>query len=291
MPPVSDSALRRLIPAVPALSRAWPLMWPLDLLDRVLCLPYREFRGLPPNHMRIRIGVGNRLLFNAAQFRLHPLDFWLDALAHGRVRLDSNIVDLGSGCGRYAMTLRDFRFHHRTFTGTYFGVDVDEEMLAWCRGRFPADRFTFHRVGVYSKTYNPGANGQAAPAAAFSLPLPDASQDFVFAISLFSHLLEPEFTSYLREAGRLLRPGGCLSFSAFCMEHVDRSPGSRWSFRHRAGAAFIESQRYPEAAVAYELEWIRTVCAAAGLDVAAAEPSGGQTTVICKKGGDVRAEC
>src|SRR6185295_155788 len=91
--PFSNRSIRRLIPAVPALSRVKVLMWPLDLLDRLLCWPYREFRALPPNHLRIRVGVGNRILFNAAQFRLMPINFWLDAIAAGRVTPDSRIVD------------------------------------------------------------------------------------------------------------------------------------------------------------------------------------------------------
>lgn len=318
--PIADRSIRRLVPAVPALSRVKLLMWPLNAIDRVLSLPYRELRGLPPNHMRIRVGVGNRLLFNAAQYRLLPINFWIDALAEGHVSLHSNIVDLGCGCGRFAMALRDFWFHDRTFTGTYFGVDVDDEMLAWCRTHFPADHFKFHKVEVYSRTYNPRGdatptskstshpphatpNGtrahpsHAAPAAhadrhietkpnvvaAFSLPLPNASQDFLFANSLFSHLLEGDFIAYLRESARVLRPGGWMHFSAFCFEHVDRSPGSRWSFQHKDGNAHVEDRRYPEAAVAYELDWLREQSLNAGFASFEALPSTTQTMIRCRR--------
>jgi SAM-dependent methyltransferase len=311
--PIADRTIRRLVPAIPALSRVKVLMWPLNAIDRVLSFPYRELRGLPPNHMRIRVGVGNRLLFNATQYRLLPVNFWLDALALGHVSLSSNIVDLGCGCGRFAMALRDFWFHDRTFTGAYFGVDVDDEMLAWCRSHFPADRFTFHKVEVYSRTYNP--RGESAPTSSasspsahdtpggthahpshaahpeitpgvislFGLPLPSASQDFLFANSLFSHLLEGEFTAYVRESARVLRPGGWMHFSTFCLEHVDRSPGSRWSFQHREGAAHVEDRRYPEAAVAYELAWLREQCLAAGFASFESLPSTTQTMIRCRR--------
>jgi SAM-dependent methyltransferase len=278
-------------------------MLPLDLIDRVLCLPYREFRDLPPNRLRIRVGVGNRILFNAAQFKTFPVAFWLDALERGLVRLDSTILDLGCGCGRFALTLRDLFFHDRRFTGHYFGVDVDDEMLAWCRTHFPADHFAFHRVHTYSKTYNPtpATNGHhsspsgSAPhviepkplpaplPSCLNLPLESASVDFAFANSLFSHLLESEFRSYLKEAARVLRPGGYMQFSVFCLQHVDQSLGSRWSFRHRLGPAHIESPKYPEAAVAYDLEWLREASLDAGFSHVEVLPSSGQTMMRCRK--------
>jgi ubiquinone/menaquinone biosynthesis C-methylase UbiE len=306
---ITDRTIRRLVPAVPVLSRVRALMIPLDLIDRVVNLPYREFRALPPNRMRIRVGVGNRLLFNAAQFRTMPIAFWIDALERGVVRLDSHIVDLGCGCGRFALTLRDLAFHDRAFAGHYLGVDVDEEMLRWCRDHFPADRFTFHRVDTYSRTYNPAgnptghANGAPLPngmpalpdhtllepkpargaPGPLRLPLHDATQDFVFAQSLFSHLLEPDFVTYLRESCRVLRPGGWMQLSVFCLEHADQSPGSRWSFSHAVGPARVENLRYPEAAVAYPLAWLESTCRACGFSGVEVMPSSVQTMLVCRK--------
>jgi SAM-dependent methyltransferase len=280
--PLSDRSIRRFIPAVPALSRVRPLMWPIDLLDRALCWPIREFRGLPPNHLRIRVGVGNRLFFNAAQFRAMPINFWLDAFAEGHATMSSRILDLGCGCGRFAMPLRDFWFHGRVFDGEYLGVDLDQESLDWCRGHFPRPRFEFHRVDAASRTYNPGAGNGACPTRP-ALPLGEGSRDFVLANSLFSHLLEPEAGWYLREAARVLRPGGWAHFSAFCIEHVDRSPRSRWSFPHRAGPAYVESLDYPEAAVAYEAAWLESACRDAGFLTFEALPSPTQTMVRCRR--------
>ncbi len=271
--------IRRLVPAVPALSRVRALMLPLDLLDRLACLPFRELRGLPPNRFRIRVGVGNRILFNAAHYRLSPMNFWLHAFAGGYATPASRIVDLGCGCGRYAMPLRDYWFHGRRFEGRYLGVDVDEAMLAWCRRRFPADRFEWHRAESASRTYNPrGRDGGPV-----RLPAEDGSRDFVMANSLFSHLLEGEFTRYLAESARVLRPGGVLMLSAFCLEHVDRSSASRWSFRHRAGGAWIESPRYPEAAVAYPERWLTESCRAAGFEGVEVLASTTQTVLVCRR--------
>lgn len=256
--PALDAWIRRVLPAVPVLSRRRWLMLPLDAFDRLCCLPWRELRGLPPNHMRMRIGVGNRLLFNAAHFRLFPINFWFDAVAAGIFSLDSTVVDIGCGCGRFALPLREFDFHGRRFTGRYIGLDIDEEMIGWCRGHFPGDRFEFHAVPGSSRTY--GTEGRGG-----LLPIADASADLIIANSLFTHLLADDFAAYIGEASRMLRPGGILQFSAFVIEDVRAHPTPRWSFRHRAGEAWIENEKYPEAAVAYERAWIEARCVGAGL--------------------------
>lgn len=266
-----DGLMRQLVPALPNLSRIRPLMLPLDAIDWLLRMPYPEFRGLPPNRFRIRVGVGNRILFNAAHYRVFPVNFWIDALNAGAVRMDSNILDIGCGCGRFAFVLREFHFHGREFTGKYTGVDVDGEMLDWCRGNFPRERFAWLWVDDRSAVYAPRAvdGVRSARESERRLDVADASQDFVLANSLFTHLLADDLRGYIREAGRVLKPGGRFQFSVFLMEDVradqDRGQAAgRWTFRHRLGDAWIESKKLPEAAVAYERAFIESECSAAG---------------------------
>ncbi len=149
-----DALFRHMVPAVPTLSHRRLIMGPLDLLDRVISIPFGVGRALPPNRMRIRVGVGNRLLFNQMLHQTMPVGFWISAFATGLARLDSRILDIGSGCGRYASTLRDFEYYGTRFTGRYTGIDVDREMVEWCRAHFPDDRFTFELSGAYSRVYN-----------------------------------------------------------------------------------------------------------------------------------------
>ena len=60
---------------------------------------FSQFRPLPPNHLRIRVGVGNRIFFNQSFFVWAALPWWLYALNAGWCRLDSTIVDIGCGFG------------------------------------------------------------------------------------------------------------------------------------------------------------------------------------------------
>lgn len=277
-----DRTIRRLVPSLPPLTRNPVAMLPLDAVDRVLNWPWRELRGLPPNRMRLRVGVQNRLLFNGFGFRTTGVHFWMGVLARRHARLDSRVLDLGSGCGRFAMPLRDHNFYGQRFRGEYLGVDIDSEMLAWCRRHFD-QRFAWHDAGRASATYRPrGAGDDSAP---LRLPLDDASRDLALANSLFSHLLEQDFVQYVAEAARVVRAGGWFYLTVFVREHVASGGrlGDRWTFPYRRGAAHLESERYPEAAVAYDESWVRRVLAAAGLGAIRMAPTAAQTMIWCRR--------
>jgi SAM-dependent methyltransferase len=161
--------------------------------------------------------------------------------------LDSTIVDVGCGCGRYAQFLRDYRYKSETFTGRYVGIDVDQEMLDWCSKNFDGERFKFHRSAHASKAYRAEGNGSPY----YELPLADGSADFVFSTSLFTHLLENEVINYCREAWRVLKPGGHMVMYFFSMDNPPPTFGDRHTFKFQVGNAFVESTAVPEAAVAY----------------------------------------
>jgi ubiquinone/menaquinone biosynthesis C-methylase UbiE len=102
---------------------------------------------------------------------------------------DGFLVDVGCGIGRLAAQLKhlpDLR---------YLGVDVVKDLLAEARRRTQRPDWRFERL--------------AAPV----LPAPDASADMVCAFSVFTHVGEPVITAYLREAWRVLKPGGTLVFT------------------------------------------------------------------------------
>jgi SAM-dependent methyltransferase len=257
-----DSRLRKFVPSLAKLTHNRLVMFPLDVIDRLVNLPFREARRLPPNRFRLRVGVDNRLLFNAFHYRYHAVDFWMHAFAEGLASPTSDILDIGCGCGRYAVVLRRLNYKGWRFTGTYAGLDIDREMIAWCQRHFPPKRFKFVWADRYSKVYNPtGQEGE------YRLPFGDASFDFVFSTSLFTHLLEADLTNYLRETARVLRPGGTMSMSVFCLDTFREQNwlGERFTFAHTIGPAYIESEKYPEAAVAYPRQYLIDACEAAGL--------------------------
>ncbi|MGM0440296.1 MAG: class I SAM-dependent methyltransferase [Chlamydiota bacterium] len=92
----------------------------------------------------------------------------------------------------------------------------------------------------------------------------DNTIDYAFGNSLFSHLLEEDFIHYLNESYRVLKEGGVLEISLFCLDNMKKYLGKRWTFKHRIGNAYVENIKYPEAAVGYKKEFLEKICKDAG---------------------------
>lgn len=248
--------VRRLVPSLATLSYHPMLKYSLALGDLLPPLLFAECRGLPPNYMRVRIGAGSRLFHNQLVYLNAARNFWYYMLAHDLVTMDAKIVDIGVGCGRYAHHLRDYEFKGERFTGHYTGIDIDPEMLDWCRQHFDSGRFSFIQSCHDSTTYrNP--DGERAW---FDLPLTAASYDLVFSTSLYTHLLEEELRNYTAEAYRILAVGRAMAMYVFCLDFPPPTYLTRHTFSHRIGAAVVESLANPEAAVAYEADYLIALC-------------------------------
>jgi 2-polyprenyl-3-methyl-5-hydroxy-6-metoxy-1,4-benzoquinol methylase len=251
-----DRLLRKLFPSTSKLTFNPLFRMAVNAGDVVPRLVFPEFRSLPPNHLRIRVGVGNRIFNNQTHFLVHARDFWMFALSEGIVNLQSNILDIGVGCGRWAHWMRDCNFRGRRFAGAYVGVDIDGEAIAWCQKNYDAERFRFYHSSHASVSYN--QNGSASPS--YRIPEADGTFDLVFSNSLLTHLLEAELGNYLRETFRLLQAGGTMMHSHFNMEHLPATYGKRHTFGYQLGNARIESEAQPEAAVAYHTDYLFRLC-------------------------------
>jgi SAM-dependent methyltransferase len=112
------------------------------------------------------------------------------------------VVEFGCGCGRIARALKE-----PWFQGSYVGVDIDDEMLEYCRENFPSERFKFvrspHKSTIYSAT-NP-YNEKLTIGYDLHIAEPN-STDFVYAFTLYTHLMEKEISDYLNDTYRILRP-------------------------------------------------------------------------------------
>ena len=95
------------------------------------------------------------------------------------------VLDFGCGCGRL---IRHLRNHTKA---ELFGSDYNPELVAWCSANLDFAEFS---------------NNTLAPPLAY----PDATFDYVYARSVFTHLEAELFREWVEEMGRIIRPGGIL---------------------------------------------------------------------------------
>jgi SAM-dependent methyltransferase len=262
-----DKLARKIVPSTVLLSQNKALMRVTNGIDRVIAHASPEFRGLPPNHMRVRTGVGNQIIFNQPQFMQVGSNVVMFLFGESLAGPDSRIVDIGSGCGRLAFALR-----RANFRGQYIGIDVDKELTGWCQENLTSDHMRFIHADAHNELYN--ADGTRGD---YRLPIEDGSVDLVTSQSLLTHLLSEDTANYLRESARVLRQGGHMAMTVFSMENIRTKPefGTRWTFSHRVGDAHVEDPNYPEAAVAYSEDWLVSACERAGFKFAEVRDSGG----------------
>lgn len=279
-----DRAIRKIFPSTSKLTFNPLFKATVNAFDLLPRLVFSEFRDLPPNHLRIRIGVGNRILNNQVHYLTHARDFWMFVFTERLADANSTIVDIGSGCGRWAHWLRDYNFRGRTFTGRYIGIDIDAEAIAWCEKHFDAERFRFHHSSHASVSYNQAGE---ATASHYTVPETDGTVDLVVSNSLLTHVLEAELENYIKESYRLLKSGGAIMHSHFNLDYPPATYGTRHTFQHSIGNARVESMEQPEAAVAYRTDYLFKVCRAAGFkDCEIVHMPGGaqhQPILLCKK--------
>ena len=254
-----DRAIRKVFPSTSKLTFNPLFKATVNAFDVLPRLIWPEFRDLPPNHLRIRIGVGNRILNNQTHFLVHARDFWMFVFTEGLADARSTILDIGSGCGRWAHWLRDYNFRGRTFTGSYIGIDIDAEAIAWCEKHYDTERFRFHHSTHSSVSYN-----QRGMDAQYRIPEPDGTVDLVVSNSLLTHVLDAELENYIAESYRVLRQGGAIMHSHFNLDYPPATYGKRHTFQHVMGNARVESLEQPEAAVAYRTDYLFKVCRTVG---------------------------
>ena len=111
------------------------------------------------------------------------------------------VLDFGCGVGR---VLR----HWSGVKGpTFYGTDYNPELVEWCR-----ENLSFARVQVNGLT---GA-----------LSYPPNTFDLVYALSVFTHLTPDQQDDWMKELGRITKPGGHLLITTHGEYYLSLLPAS-----------------------------------------------------------------
>jgi SAM-dependent methyltransferase len=204
-----------------------------SVVKHLLALPEAQ---LPPVWMMNKIGS-----HSAQHFKNTASWSFVELVRRGKLSSLSRVIDIGSGCGRLAIP-----FSLLIKEGEYFGTDVFEDGITWCTENVtPANpKFKFFLQKVENNYY---FGGDIKPSSNISLNFaPDASIDFTFAISVFTHLVEADAARYFREIARCLKPDGLAYLTAFI---IDKSFGD---FVKRTGLHTAVTEVSPGHYQAYE---------------------------------------
>lgn len=165
------------------------------------------------------------------------------------------VLDVGCGIGRMAFPLTGYLSRK----GSYEGFDIVPHGIQWCTqnitSRYP--KFKFQLADIRNKWYNSDGGVIAAD---FRFPYDNASFDFVFLTSVFTHLLPSEVENYMSEIARVLKPGGCCFSTWFVIneesEKLMQENRSTLDFKQTIDGYRTVNVLVPEEAVAYAQEYV-----------------------------------
>ncbi len=103
------------------------------------------------------------------------------------LQLNDYLIDVGCGSGRVAWALSQSKYRD---TLRYLGLDIVPEMLKFAIAKCQQPSWRFEIISE------------------LKIPEADNCADMVCFFSVFTHLMQEESFLYLREAQRVLRPGG-----------------------------------------------------------------------------------
>ncbi|MCB8777749.1 methyltransferase domain-containing protein [Planktothrix agardhii 1032] len=158
-----------------------------DNIEPKLILNTGQMLPIPPEDLRVRVhGAADISSFLQVGLEINrDIRFALEKIGRNWSSFES-ILDFGCGCSRALIwNIAEDNSSH------FFGSDVDPEVITWCQQNITVAQFNVNQVF-------PPLNYESN------------QFDFIYLISVFTHLDEAAQLSWLKEFDRILKPGSLV---------------------------------------------------------------------------------
>lgn len=130
----------------------------------------------------------------------------------------TTILDFGCGCGRVIRHLES------TINASLYGTDYNTLLINWCKNNLPFANFSINKT-------NP------------PLEFSNDFFDFIYAISVFTHIPEDLQLAWIKEFSRVLKPDGILLVTTHGEHYIDRLTGEEKDQFYK-GQLIIKRSKY-----------------------------------------------
>jgi SAM-dependent methyltransferase len=172
----------------------------------------------------------------------------------GNLTSKSVVLDIGCGMGRMALPLTKFLKE-----GEYCGLDIIPFVIDYLTKNISTrfSNFNFIRIDTHNQLYNINPSIQTN---SFIFPLPDNQFDFIFLISVFTHMLPEDLINYLKEIHRILKTGG-RCFITFFVANKEKLKDDHFTsnFQFNKKNYRLKNNELPEAAISFEENYLREI--------------------------------
>ena len=180
------------------------------------------------------------------------------------LKSSASVLEIGCGIGRNAVPLT----RYLSQKGGYAGLDIVSSSIGWCQNkitpRFP--NFRFRLADVYNEHYNPRGRFKARE---YRFPYSDECFDFIFLVSVFTHMMPEDLEHYLSEIARVLKPEGkCMTtyllLNPESLKLMD-SGLSTYDLRFGTDPCRYVNKNLPEATIGYREDYVKEIYRKFGL--------------------------
>lgn len=234
------------------------IYFPKDTIE--LLLGWRDSLT-PPTRLMMLDGSRNALDFKRNGERF--LQYFIELCD---LEPNEKVLDVGCGVGRKAVPLTKYLDRN----GRYEGFDIVKAGIDWCikniSTKYPD--FHFQWANVFNKAYNPKGKYEASK---YKFPFENEAFDFVFAASVFTHMLPEDMENYFSEISRVLKKNGRYLTTFFLLNKESLeliiAKKSTLDFKYEMGEYRIINTNMPEEAVCYDEPLILSLYEKYGLKI------------------------